>query len=150
MKTIFLTTVALFLAFTLANAENLNKQNAETSFGEYQVSSQETPTVTKGENNTYIIHYERFDNPITVTVIEGETCKSFLVKTEGFEVQYDCTGSTFGVNYMNAEFASIPKKEMVKKVNRENYLKQRVISTNKHSEYDTVRLIACYLPELMS
>lgn len=148
MKTTIITAALFMFVITLGFAEN---KNAETEFGTYTVieSEKSNPVIMKGDNE-YTIHYAELDAPVSVKVVEQNDCKVYLVRTNGYEVQYVCNGSTFGVQYMSEEFASIPVKEMQKKLNRTAYLHQRVLSQGIKSEKEFVRLIACYLPELMS
>lgn len=148
MKTTIITAALFVLATVVGTAEN---KNAETEFGAYTVvESQKSNAVITGGNSAYTIHYAQLDAPVTVKVVEQDGCKVYLVRTEGYEVQYVCNGNTFGVKYMSQEFATLPVKEMQQKLNRTAYLHQRVLSQEIKSEKEFVRLIACYLPELIS
>ncbi len=148
MKTTIITAAFIVLATLATSAEN---KNAETEFGTYTVvESQQSNAVITGGNHAYTIHYAQLDAPVTVQVVEENDCKVYLVRTEGYEVQYVCNGNTFGVQYMSEGYATLPVKEMQKKLNRTAYLHQRVVSQGIKSEKEFVRLIACYLPELIS
>ena len=151
MKTTIFTSVLLVIALMSSNAKTKNETNSATVFGTYQVSQTENPqAVVNGSEGAYTIHYSEFDNPVHVTVILQENCKVFLVRTNGFEVQYACNGKYFGVQYMSEANATYPVEEMKQKVDRVDYLHQRLITRKSQSEKEMVRLIACFLPELMS
>ena len=86
--------------------------NARTVFGTYHVSQAEnSQAVVDGSKGVYTIYYSEFDNPVNVTVIQQENCKVFLVRTNGFEVQYTCSGKYFGVQYMSEANATYPVEE---------------------------------------
>lgn len=152
MKTIQIIAVAmLMLAFLPMTVQAKNEVNSETTYGMYKVGiSQPAHTVAKNAPSTYTIYYEELDVPVTVTVFEDEKCKNYIVRTGNFEVQYTCNGKYFGVKYVDAAYATIPLQEMKAKIDRTNFLYQRVITRKLRSEKDFVRLIACYLPEIMN
>lgn len=148
MKTTIITAAFLVFAIVCSNAKT---KNSETEFGTYSVQQSENGNaVIKKSDSEYTIHYAQFDAPVTVKVIKKGNCKVYLVTTNGYEVQYVCTRNKFGVQYMSQEFATAPTHEMKKKINRAAYLHQRVLTQEIKSEKEYVRLIACYLPELMS
>lgn len=151
MKTTIITTAILVFALVSSNAKTKNEMNSVTEFGSYHVAKVEaSQAVVSGSKGEYIIHYTQFDNPVKVSVVQKDNCKVFLVRTNGYEVQYTCNGNSFGASYMDAEYATYPMKDMAKKINRVEYLHQRVITKKQRSEKEMVRLIACFLPELLS
>lgn len=148
MKTTIITSVLLVLAVFMSNAKT---KNAVTQFGTYAVHQTDNANaVVKASNNEYTIHYEQFDAPVSVKIVKKGKYKIYLVRTQGYEVQYVCNGNKFGVEYMSEGFATQATKEMKKKINRTAFLYQRVLSQEIKSEKEYVRLIACFLPELMS
>ncbi len=150
MKATILTAVAIVFSITVMNAKNLSEKNSTTEFGTYEVSSTHAHHVRHDNDGVYTIRYEKYDAPVEVTIVNEKNCKLFLVRTNGFEVMYKCRGKYFGIAYMAEEYASIPAEDMYKKIDRTEYLHQRVLTDKQQSEYDMVRIIACFLPEVMS
>lgn len=152
MKTLKLLSVSFLFLFILSvYTEAKNDVNSETTFGTYKVSATElTHSVTKNKGNTYTIYYEEYEQPVTVSVFEGKNCKNYVVRAENFEVQYTCNGRYFGIKYVDDAYAEIPRKVMVDKIDRKDFLYQRVITQKNKSEKEFVRLIACFLPEIMT
>lgn len=150
MKTTFFTTVLLIFALTSAMAKTENVANAETNLGSYKVSASSKSNVVENKSEgKYTINYSKLNSDVSIDVVEKKNCKVFLVRTDGYEVQYSCNGKYFGVQYMSNEYATYPKAEMTRKINRKAFLNQRIITRQIPSEQEMVRLIACFLPELM-
>lgn len=142
------TLLSFFLITSTSTAKN--EVNAETTFGVYKIGmSNQAHAVTKSEGNTYTIYYEEFDAPLTVSVFEKNNCKNYIVRANNFEIQYTCNGSYFGIKYVDEAYATIPLAKMKAKIDRTNFLYQRCITKNIRSEKEFVRLIACFLPEVM-
>lgn len=124
--------------------------NSLTGFGKYTIMVSDAPMVVNNEVvKTYDLMYEKTSNPIQVGMIKEEKCRTFIVRTDDFEIQYSCNSGVFGVKKIESRFQTLPKEEMDAKLDRANYFAQRVICTNQKSEDELLGLIACYFPKLV-
>lgn len=122
-----------------------------TGFGNYTITVSDDPMVINNEEiTTYNLMYEKTNSVVKVGVVEEEQCKTFVVRSDDFEIQYSCNNGVFGVKKIENRFQTLPKEEMDAKLNRVSYFAQRVICTNKKSEDELLGLIACYFPALVN
>jgi len=155
MKTkLFILTVCLAVLSLGASAIKDGKALTGTSltgFGNYTLVNSDSPMVINDEVvKTYELTYENTANPIRIGVVKEKDCKTFIVRSEEFEVEYTCNKGVFGVKKIEKKYAELPKEEMENKLNRVAYFSQRVICQNKKSEDDLLGLIACYFPNLVN
>ena len=155
MKTkLFILTICVALLSLGASAKIKDGQalsgNSLTEFGKYTIMVSNAPMVINDEVvKTYELMYENTSNPIQVGVVKEEKCRTFIVRTDDFEIQYSCNNGVFGVKKIESRFQTLPKEEMDAKLDRANYFSQKVISTNQKSEDELLGLIACYFPKLV-
>jgi hypothetical protein len=156
MKTkLFILTICVVLLSLGATAKIKNGQalkgNSLTSKGDYTITfSTDQMMVSNQAVKTYDLAYENGEKHAHIGVVPGEKCMDFIVRTADFEIQYTCNNGVFGVNRINENYQQIPKKAMDIKIDRANYLAQRVICTTKKSEDELLGLIACYFPNLVN
>jgi len=127
--------------------------NSLTDFGKYTLANSDIPMVVNNKVvKTYELTYENTDNPIRIGVINDKKkdCKTFIVRSDEFEIEYTCNKGVFGVRKMESKFQTLPKEEMELKLNKVSYYAQRVICQNKKSEDELLGLIACYFPNLVN
>ena len=127
--------------------------NSLSDFGKYTVVNAETPMVYQDQVlKTYELTYEKTSNPIRIGVLNEENpkCKTFIVRTDDFEIEYACRNNVFGVKKIEPRFQELPKEEMEMKLNKVSYYAQRVICQKKKSEDELLGLIACYFPDLVN
>ena len=127
--------------------------NSLTEFGKYTIVNSEAPMVYQNQVlKTYDLTYENTSHPIRIGVLceDKLKCKTFIVRTDDFEIEYACRNNVFGVKKIESRFQELPKGEMEMKLNKVSYYAQRVICQNKKSEDDLLGLIACYFPELVN
>ncbi len=107
--------------------------------------------VNNRELKTFVIHFDNVPNPVYIGVLENnEAYTQFLVRTDNFEVMYTAAGGQLGIQYVPETVAALSREKAMETINRENFLRQRIISTNVRSEEEMLSLIACYLPEVMN
>ena len=125
--------------------------NSLTDFGKYTVAKSDAPMVYKNKVlETYDLTYENTSNPIRIGIVDEKECKTFIVRSDEFEVEYACRKGVFGVKKIEKRFQELPKEEMELKLNKVSYYAQRVICQDKKSEDDYLGLIACYFPDLVN
>ncbi len=122
-----------------------------TGFGDYTLKRADVPmVVNETPVETYVVSYDKMEEPIYIGVVTDKKCKNYIVRTNGFEIQYVCKRNKFGICYTESRFATMDQEELQKKINRSAFLHQRVISSSgpKPDVYH-VSLIASYLPDVM-
>lgn len=127
--------------------------NSLTEFGKYTIVNSDAPMVYDNKVlQTYDLTYENTSNSIRIGVLcEDELkCKTFIVRTDEFEIEYACRNNVFGVKKIEKRFQELPKEEMELKLDKVSYYAQRVICQNKKSEDELLGLIACYFPDLIN
>ncbi|WP_346854097.1 hypothetical protein [uncultured Draconibacterium sp.] len=127
--------------------------NSLTEFGKYTIVNSDVPMVYNDQAlKTFELTYENTNNPVTIGLLceDKEKCKTFIVRTDDFEIEYTCKNQVFGVKKIEPRFQELPKEEMEMKLNKVSYYSQRVICQNKKSEDELLGLIACYLPDLVN
>lgn len=155
MKTkLFILTVCVALLSLGANAKIKSGEsltgNSLTEFGNYTITfSEDQMYVGNQAVKTYDLAYDNGMKHIHIGVVPGEKCVSYVIRAKDFEIQYTCNNGIFGVKRIDPNYQQVPKEEMDAKIDRVNYLAQRVISTNKKSEDQLLGLIACYFPNLI-
>ena len=147
--TAILTVISLG-AFAIKDGQALTGTSL-TGFGKYTLVNADFPMVYDNvELKTYELNYENASSSVQIGVLKEKKCKTFIVRSDEFEVQYTCTNGVFGVKKIENRFAELPKEEMDSKLNRVAYFAQRVICHENKSEDDLLGLIACYFPNLIN
>lgn len=122
-----------------------------TDFGKYTITKSENPISVQGEQlRTYDLVYENTSEPVRIGLLSEGKCTTFIVKSDGFEVQYTCNKGVFGVKKIEQRFQELPREVNEAKLNKVSYYSQRVICQNKKSEDELLGLIACYFPNLVN
>jgi len=156
MKTkLFILTMGVMLLGLVVSAGTKDTKaltgNSLTDFGKYTITVSDVPMVFDNQTlPTYNLTYENSDETVKIGLVQEEKCVTFIVCTDDFEIAYTCNSGVFGVKRIDSKYQKISKEEMDGKINRSNYLSQRVICTNKKPQDELLGLIACYLPQLMS
>lgn len=142
--------LVLLSSFTLSAATVIG--NSQSDMGKYWLKKAANHMVVNGQEvDTYVIHYDNMEEPVYVGILKPDKeCTEFVVRTDGFEVLYTCRKGKFGIEYVPKKYATLPKDESRKAIDRKNFLYQRVITQTPQSEKKLLKLIACYLPEVMS
>ncbi len=147
--------ICVILLSVVANAKIKDGQsmsgNSLSELGQYTITHSEAPIVYDNQVlETYDLRYENATNGVKIAVVDEKKCKTFIVRNDDFEVQYNCQNGVFGVKKIEKRFQEIPEEEMNMKLNRVSYYSQRVICQGKKSTDDYLGLIACYFPELVN
>lgn len=155
MKTrLFILTICIAILSMGATAEIKDGKviagNSLTDFGKYTIVHSGTSMVVDNQElETYNLLYENIDNPIRVGLIKENSCTTFIVRSDEFEVEYICKKGVFGVRKIEHKYKGLPKVGIDLKLNKESYCSQKVICQGKKSEDELLGLIACYFPNLI-
>lgn len=136
----------IFIVFFMVGAM---ANTAATKFGEFEVAQAQDKMMVNGtEVETYVITYNDLEMPIYVGVYKDKKCEHYIVRTDSFEIEYRCKNGRFGVTYVDKDYATVNVEAVQKKLNRENFLYQKMIFKGEKTESYKLNLIASYLPEL--
>lgn len=122
---------------------------SDTNFGTYKIEkATENVMISNVTVETYTIEYSNMDKLVYVMIVPNKKSVHYIVRTDDFELQYLCKNDKFGVDYLDSEFATMDKQDVVKKINRASFLYQKVICMGEKSHDYRLNLIANYLPEI--
>ena len=148
VKILMVLLTALFISVAVEASTRVGESNTE--LGKYWLKKAVTAIELDGiELDTWVIHYTNYEFPVYVGVIDRGACKAYIVRTNGVEVVYTCKDRQFGVHYMPESWATMPVEAVEQQIDREDFLRQRVISNRIRSESAHLGLIASYFPELV-
>lgn len=134
--------VVFFMIGMLANASS-------SRFGAFEIKKSQNQMVVNNEKvETYIIQYENLKAPVMVGVYADKKCTHYIVRVEGFEIEYQCKNERFGAAFVNDKYATVNMTAVQKNLNLDNFRYQKVISTGEKSETYKLNLIGSYLPEI--
>ena len=152
MKRILSLTVIIALLGTVGMAmDPVAKGKTHCCLGNYVIEKASEPLMVDGNVlETFVVSYENSDMTVTVAVDESDKkCTTYLVESDNLTMQYDCNGKFFGVKKADRRYIGDGFKTQSENLNREQYFRQRVITQQKKSKIDHVKLIAVYYPQLV-
>ena len=121
-----------------------------TELGQYTIDlSPKAIKIGDEALNTYQLVYSESNSPILIGVKKTKKCRNFIVRTDGFEVEYICNKHVFGVKKVNEKYREVDPAKVTAKLDNYQYYAQRVISQNPKNEEELLGLIACYFPLLI-
>jgi hypothetical protein len=95
------------------------------------------------------LSYDQSKSPIVVELIPSKKGKTFIVRTDHFEVAYVSSSKGFGARRVKIS-ERIPESLTNQVINAGELDKQRILSTEEVDEKTAVELIAAYLPDLVN
>ncbi len=142
----------LVCLFTVAKEKGSSAISGQslTELGQYTIDL--SPKAMKIGNevlNTYQLVYSESNSPILIGVKKTKKCRNFIVRTNGFEVEYICNRHIFGVKKVDAKYREVSLVNVNAKLNNYQFYTQRVISQYPKTEKELLGLIACYFPLLL-
>ena len=154
-KLFLLSICVLFLSVGASARTNDGKAltgNSLTNFGKYSIVQSDAPMVIDDQVvKTFDLTYENTSTPIRIGVLkEKKNCTTFLLRSDEFEIQYNCNKGVFGVKKMDEKYCQLPGEATLSKLNKVSYYSQRVICQNPKTEDELLGLIACYFPNLVN
>lgn len=154
MKTkLFILTICVALANFGVSAKISDSKtlsgNSLTEFGKYSITvSENAMLINSNPVKTFELTYENADAPVQIGLIREKECVTYLVRSDEFEIQYTSKKGSFGVERISHKYQTLPKKEVTAKLSKNNFLSQKILSSNELSTDQHLGLIACFLPQL--
>ena len=125
--------------------------NSLTEFGKYTVVNSDAPMVLDNQVvQTYELTYDDINSTVRIGVLKDKKCTSFVVRSDEFEVMYECNKHVFGVKKIDKKYQTLPTEANNEKLDKVSYYAQRVICQNPKTEDELLGLIACYFPNLIN
>jgi hypothetical protein len=143
--------VAMFIA-NLANAGVTLTGDSHTKLGDYQLSSSTNMLVVDDvAYKTWDLSYTGCNEKYTLFFVPGSSGNCcFTVRGKDFEIRYAIAPEGFGARLVDSQFRTISKKDVMKRINKDQLLSQEILTTNHLSEEEYLGMIACFLPLLMN
>ncbi len=125
--------------------------NSLTKFGSYTIVDSDSKMVLGNKVvKAYDLNYEDINSVIRIGVLKQKDCTSFIIRSDEFEIMYECKKDVFGVKKIAKEYRTLPADANDQKLNKESYYSQRVITNKRKTEEELLGLIACYFPNLVN
>jgi hypothetical protein len=154
MKNIILViAIAVFtLVANLVNASESLSGNSLTKFGTYQLApSSSSVVIGDVAYKTWELTYSGTPEKFVLFAIPGEDGNCcFNVRGTDFEIRYAVNSNSFGAKLVDPAYRTLPRKEVMKKVNSEQLKSQEVIVDSPKTQEEYLGLIACFMPLLMN
>jgi hypothetical protein len=151
MKKIILIS-GLVVALSLSSYARRTVAEGEThsALGDYKIQvDDKTLTINGKEHIPYVISYENSDVEVRVAIEMDKKCKKYYVISDNLSVQYVCNRKYFGVEKLDKEMERDGYKTSDAALNRVEYFRQKVITTDTNMRKDNTGLIAVYFPMLL-
>lgn len=151
-NTILIVAIALItlISFSSSAAANSIEGNSLSQFGTYTLTpSGNCIVVDDVAYKTWDLVYSGTDEKYQVLYspkADGTCC--FMVRKDGFEIQYADGVNGFGVKLVDAGSRSIKKREVMKQINYDNFVSQIVLTQKNKTEKEYLGLVACFMPLL--
>jgi uncharacterized CHY-type Zn-finger protein len=152
MKRILFTT-ALILTVCIASMGKhvVTKGESNSAFGNYKIEQLDDHLMLNNkELDKYLITYEKMNMQVVVVLDKQRKCKKYYVLSDKLPIQYECNGNYFGIKKLDKELLSNGFKTSLDELNKEEFYRQRVITSETTSTLDHLNLIASFYPGLFN
>ncbi len=146
MKTNFFS--VLFVFFLSVTA--LTAGTTKGDFDSYVITPVEGQKLGEGVEQAWKISYGEGHNPVMIELYKTRKCKTYVIRTDNFEVAYVCTSRGFGARKLKVSESRIPYEITNQVINSQELERQRIISATPMEENEAVDLIASFLPDLVN
>lgn len=146
-----LITIQIFLSvfFLLgamqAEAKLLNNDSAPCQIKEVEVTNE-----VQNYQRAWSLTYGSENLPVFIFKCTDNSCTSYFVRSEFFEVHYASDKKGFGTRKLKNSMATVPFSITNAVINQDKLKVQEIISPNQVEDEKAVELIASYLPELIN
>lgn len=138
--------VLLFLAvFISASA-----MSADAYAANYIIVPVAQRDLGEGVEQAWKLSYDENRAPIVVELFNSKKAKTFIVRTDHFEVAYVSSPKGFGARKVKISESKVPDSLTSQVINADELAKQRILSTEEVDEKAAIELIAAYLPDLVN
>lgn len=135
--------LAVLIFFAAAASANLFAAN-------YVITPVDRQDLESGVEQAWKLTYDEEKTPVVIELVPSKKGKTFIVRTDHFEVAYVSSSKGFGARKVKISESKIPDSLTNQVVNAEELARQRIISAEEVNEKTAVELIAAYLPDLVN
>ena len=136
-----------FLSFVIFSATAVS---ANLFAANYVIIPVDQQDLGSGVDQAWKLSYDEEMSPIVIELYGSKKGKTFIVRTDHFEVAYVSSSKGFGARKVKVSESKIPDSLTSQVVNAEELARQQVISAEEIDERTAVELIAAYLPDLVN
>jgi len=151
MKRVVLTGLLIAAAGIAAYAiKPLAEGKTYSALGDYKIQSDNQPLTINGKQHLpYVITYANSDKKVRVAVDMNKKSKIYYVISDDLSVQYVSFRDYFGVEKLDKELATEGYSTADASLNRNEYFRQKVITSGQSWKKDQTKLVAAYFPMLL-
>jgi len=122
-----------------------------SSLGDYKIYVDNESLIINGKEHVpFVISYENSDMEVRVAIDMDRNGKKYYVISDNLSVQYVSNRDYFGVEKLDKDIEKEGYKTSDLSLNRNEYFRQKAITTNNKWRDDNTKLIAAYFPMLLS
>ena len=145
--------IAIACIISLSSFANdpIAKGKTHCCLGNYVVENAADPIMVDGVAlESFVVSYDNSDMTVKIGIDKSDKkCTTYIVKSDDLTVQYDCNRKIFGVNHVNKKYLDDGLNTSGNLLDRSEYFHQKIITRNKYSELDHIKLISVYYPRLI-
>lgn len=123
---------------------------ANTFAANYVITPVAQQDLEPGVDQAWELTYDENRPPVVVELYGSKKGKTYVVRTDHFEVAYVSSSRGFGARKVKIAESKVPDSLTSQVINAEELAKQRILSAEEVDEGTAVELIAAYLPDLVN
>lgn len=148
MKTKFAGKMVIFLlSVVIFSATAVSNDVLAANYVIIPVSNQE---LGSGIEQAWKLSYDENKPAIVIELFNTKKGKTFIVRTDYFEVAYVSSSTGFGARKVKISESKVPDSLTSQVISADELARQRILSTEEVDEKTAVELIAAYLPDLVN
>jgi hypothetical protein len=121
-----------------------------TSLGDYTIRvDDQTLTINGKQHLPYVITYANSDKEVKVAVDMCRGSKTYYLISDDLAVKYVSTRKFFGVQKLEKELEKEGYRTSDEMLNRNEYYRQKIITSGQSWKRDNTTLVAAYFPMLL-
>lgn len=151
MKKIASIAVIIFAVTMASIASNpVAEGKTHTIFGDFKVQVDSKPMTINGiQHFPYLVTYENSDMEVRIAIDLDKNGKKYYVISDDLCVQYVSNRKYFGVERLALEIEIDGYKTSDELLNRNEFFRQRIITSGNNRNVDNTELVAAYFPMLL-
>ncbi len=152
MKRIVLTALLIATVCVTSFARRLVAEGKTYSaLGDYKIEiDDQLMTINGKQHLPFVISYENSDMEVRVAVDMEKKEKKYYVISDNLSVQYVSNKDYFGVEKLGKEVEKDGYKTSSDALNRTEYFRQKVITSDQNWRRDNTQLVAAFFPMLLN
>jgi len=130
--------------------KNVTEGKTNTAFGDFRIQVDKNPVTINGkEHLPLLISYENSDMEVRLAIDMDRKGKKYYVISDDLSVQYVANRKYFGVEILAPEIEKDGFTTSDGALNRQEYFRQKVITSGQSWRKDQTQLVAAYFSMLI-